>query len=802
MQALSLIVLVLEAVAAAVVGFGQRQGTAVPLTLVGQRIDARQCVDGGVVLPPTYNLVMPTPRELKEWPAAKPLEKDFVDAGVLTMQAAKHRLKQRVVVVSTAPVTSPCMARGSQYTEQLARIANQQTSAGGNGHLAWTILDNSYANMVQDVVHMMHRIGYPTKRLAFGCLDTVALEAVCATDAGSQAFLFPTGNSLTRVADAKFGIATSLLQAGLDFLFYEMDVWFVRSPAPLFIDKHVELFVSVHQDNGYSTNIGIYFVRATNHTTNLFTALAQIKRKRPKLFDQRIFDCYLKSTTQHRNNRLVLFKSECDSHLPPAVEMGLGRDSYDFNLKWRSLKPNVIVASAAPVVFPGTVVAVHVLTSHPLTGAAGKKWIAKEMGLWEGSERYYDDPAARYLSYDGPIAQNSDWLYEKGEGVGKLLAYLVAIAFVTNRTLVLPSLMSNAGLPIYTGAMLDVERMDARFNRHFNEAAMAEGAVGAVPGMPKGLMSTPNSVPSNGTTGIDIRSGRGGSGSGRGRGRGRGRGGRRVWWRESSFLQQHRTRICGGAAQLVIGHSDVAVRGLKVVGGGGAHGPLLRKDRRRGTGVEGRALDAGPKSASRRITGSEDSAPPWLKGGGGGDAGDAGDAGEEESEGHASGGFAQHLMEQGAGSGTGTVFQPAGKWTVRQYMESAVDGTDERQLVQDETMRQSERMNQARKQKKGAKKELGAWKEQEQDSSGLWGVFEQPVVRDPQLLSIRLQFIEEGNALAYMPSKSMLSQLWKREGMWLGTSNDAANDKDDAVIRICTDWERAEVLQADSRCGS
>lgn len=83
-------------------------------------------------------------------------------------------------------------------------------------------------------------------------------------------------------------------------------------------------------------------------------------------------------------------------------------------------------------------------TLQPLTSAHGKKVVAKELGLWEGSDGYYsvgdatsDAPHSRmqYLVYEGVLSTNTGYRFHSQKAVDAVLLHLAAIAFVTGAVL-------------------------------------------------------------------------------------------------------------------------------------------------------------------------------------------------------------------------------------------------------------------------------------------------------------------------------------------------------------------------------
>ena len=103
---------------------------------------------------------------------------------------------------------------------------------------------------------------------------------------------------------------------------------------------------------------------------------------------------------------------------------------------------DVLVAHARPYVLPDTL-AVHILTTNPLTDARGKMDVAKELMLWPGANEYYvvGPQVPGYLAYKDNLLSTSpphhfhDWRW-----INAVLTHLVFLARLTRRILVLPTI--------------------------------------------------------------------------------------------------------------------------------------------------------------------------------------------------------------------------------------------------------------------------------------------------------------------------------------------------------------------------
>ena len=90
----------------------------------------------------------------------------------------------------------------------------------------------------------------------------------------------------------------------------------------------------------------------------------------------------------------------------------------------------------------GQTASVHVLSNRPLTSSHGKKVIAKEFGLWEGSNGYYrvDHMASRkYLAYSGILTNMMPPHYQSSTWISSAMLHLLCMAVITDRIIILPA---------------------------------------------------------------------------------------------------------------------------------------------------------------------------------------------------------------------------------------------------------------------------------------------------------------------------------------------------------------------------
>ena len=124
------------------------------------------------------------------------------------------------------------------------------------------------------------------------------------------------------------------------------------------------------------------------------------------------------------------------------------------------ISADVLVAHARPYVLPDTL-AVHILTTTPLTDARGKMDVAKELMLWPGANEYYlVGGQPRYLAYKNNLLSTSpphhfhDWRW-----VNAVLVHLVFLARLTGRILVLPTIFDFQRFH-YTADHIDLDSLE------------------------------------------------------------------------------------------------------------------------------------------------------------------------------------------------------------------------------------------------------------------------------------------------------------------------------------------------------
>lgn len=122
-------------------------------------------------------------------------------------------------------------------------------------------------------------------RFFYVSLDSAASAAACA--AGYPVVHVPSlsNGTKSRVYQAKYGVAVSLIKQGASFVFLEMDVWLKTNLLPVLVSDH-DLVIGFHQDNPFMMNIGLYYIAANERTEALFSTMMSYLVRHPGSFDQ------------------------------------------------------------------------------------------------------------------------------------------------------------------------------------------------------------------------------------------------------------------------------------------------------------------------------------------------------------------------------------------------------------------------------------------------------------------------------------------------------------------------------------
>ena len=352
--------------------------------------------------------------------------------------------------------------------DALAAFAADATrrSERARPRVAFTVADGHYAAGLADHALDVSRAYGASTPLLVVALDDEAAAAACAAGAAVARFeaAEKDGTGARRrkkaaVYAAKYGTMASLLRAGLDVTFGEMDVFLIGDPLAaascageacsegLADPADADVVIGAHQDNCAEFNAGWYHARSKHaDVAALFEDLDRYTAAHPKVFDQQVLNCMLKralATPGHHRH-------ECETRGGNS-KSALGASNDTILRPWTTpphrvsfsvLGGDVLAAHPQPFVLPPTV-GIHVLTNTPLTDARAKTDVARELGMWPGADGYYavGGGAPKYLVYANNLLSTSDEpRYHSMTWLVAALCHLVFLARVTGRVLVLPTI--------------------------------------------------------------------------------------------------------------------------------------------------------------------------------------------------------------------------------------------------------------------------------------------------------------------------------------------------------------------------
>ena len=358
--------------------------------------------------------------------------------------------------------------------------------------VAFSITDETYADiMIHDIVQMNRHVVQFDKAYFLVAIDRTTLEKAC--EYGYPVVFYHIGSASTEsssgtvegdgvvdnvklmVQGSKIQMSKVLVDLNQDFLFYEMDVWFTKSPIETLrsqMTPDVDLLVSTHHNNPQAPNIGFFTVRATDATREYFDTCLKLLQQYPNAHDQQIMTSVADLNTQIRLGAVE------------STELKLGEDLFAPLVEVKHpivrelLNPHVIPSHEWAIPTERTI-AMHFLAGMPLLHPFGKMMMAKETGIWYGFQTVdkpylidYDDeqknswkehdteeeqaPLAGYYARTGKyrryllvdddgtlgghsMQQGSDYHYE--DSLKWKIAILVTLAQLTNRILILPRVM-------------------------------------------------------------------------------------------------------------------------------------------------------------------------------------------------------------------------------------------------------------------------------------------------------------------------------------------------------------------------
>ena len=369
------------------------------------------------------------------------------------------------------------------FDKQLDAILSRLNPVEDIDAIAYTMTDEKYSHdMIHDVWEMNNNIVGFRNAFFFLALDKYTLRLAC--EYGYPVVAAPgliqsnqnakdesEGNLKQLVQSTKFTVSRALVERDVNFFFYEMDCWFLKSPMKQLRQQRADYLVSSHQWNPMGANIGIFSVRANKRSKEFFRNLVEHSALSPETHDQILMNDI--SNLSHK-----LFQGE-------KLSSDLGKDHFG---RWEDPVPEKIphiehpisreyfdahemVASPNPVPTE-TTIAIHTLDNTPLLPPHGKKMVSKELGSYTGfagspetGGGYYkrSGDRRRYLMADGRVlggysfAQEDVW--HNFLQLQWNVAVLVALARRTDRIFILPRIASDYHV-LFLWSKLDMESLE------------------------------------------------------------------------------------------------------------------------------------------------------------------------------------------------------------------------------------------------------------------------------------------------------------------------------------------------------
>ena len=212
-----------------------------------------------------------------------------------------------------------CIARAKETSTKeqmdhlLPSIQTFQEQSHEDERVAFTISDYSYSKeMLDDAYAMAHEV-MDLRYFFLVAMDDTTIRMACERGYKVLGWNNNNGNSgiksdgdkeqdddnnegeenaykskqiVSDVAMSKWKVALEILERQFPIFFFEMDVWFLRSPYQLFQQQTYDVMFSGHQDNPHALNIGIYSVLPTNRSIDFFRTSIDLFEQRPTVHDQ------------------------------------------------------------------------------------------------------------------------------------------------------------------------------------------------------------------------------------------------------------------------------------------------------------------------------------------------------------------------------------------------------------------------------------------------------------------------------------------------------------------------------------
>jgi hypothetical protein len=347
-----------------------------------------------------------------------------------------------------------------------------------SGMVSFIISDYSYAkDMMHDVFEMSDNVVGFKNSFFMVAIDRQTIELACQYDypflawpqSSQQQQQEELGALKAAVANTKFEIGYALLLRNQPFFFFEMDVWFLRSPQTILETQTSDIVFSSHQDNPGTINIGVYSVLATDYSKTFFKLTIDLVKQSPEVHDQMAMQqlvWWIDGLQKGVPNDKLEYHGWWNKYRPPIPDLtALKNASIDI------FPPHKIASHVFPLPTDETL-AIHTLSGSPLQNPHGKKMVAKELGAWYGANDYYSTDN-RYLWLDGHAwngySMTMIWSSDANKSYSEVYhnlkvlqwttAATIALARRTNRIWVMPKIFGDHGV-YFSWGVLDMKSVE------------------------------------------------------------------------------------------------------------------------------------------------------------------------------------------------------------------------------------------------------------------------------------------------------------------------------------------------------
>lgn len=386
---------------------------------------------------------------------------------------------QRLAVESTGKDLhlSVCGQTWNEYFFTLPRQTQRETRP-----FQWTVSGgDEYRANAKDILSRWKELGMnPVLVVA---MDSETAEAICRQGFSSVHWSAPS-KSYSRIADAKFAVASAIAEKGYQGFFIEMDVFCRKNPVPFFLkqSQKYDLVNIGHGDVNFNVNIGVFmassrmspfFAGMSTVLTNSLQHELHFKNQRAgplPFFDQDIYrDCLpVKETNEDDGvpqDRTSYYSEDDLERKTNLLEACQQWDDFDFI----TLPHHIMSAHDPPTIYDSTY-CIHPLASRAFTPLAFKLGVAKFYG-WDPKPIGRNEKLLKLLA--GDFEFNTCWnrcfpheethLKEGSkarEVVSTSIAAMVEIAVQTGRTLVLPQYVrTDDAWAVPTHTLVDVRSL-------------------------------------------------------------------------------------------------------------------------------------------------------------------------------------------------------------------------------------------------------------------------------------------------------------------------------------------------------